>query len=134
MSDLFSSPKTVEQVFTGAFRMEKVREMNFMPRLRGGLDYVMIKPTNEYLMEGMYLLYEPENGARYLKMAGATGLRSSKLRIWSDKSLQPDLVDRDWFNEHVIGVVVAEVKMVGDHFIDWPITGPVDKSNSGENL
>lgn len=133
MSDLFVSEKSAEQVFSGAFRLEKVREMNFMPRLRGGLDYVMVKPTSEYLMEGMYLLYEPENGARYLKMAGATGLRSSTLRIWSDKHTRPDLVERDWFNEHVIGVVVAEVKMVGEHFIDWPIIWPVDKSNSGEN-
>lgn len=121
MNDLFAPRQSAEQIFNDGFRMEMVQESNFEPRLRRG-DFVMIRPVTEYLMEGMYLLYDPEAGTSYLKVVSPTGL-CSKLRLLSDNGARyPDYVEREWFNGRVIGVVIAEIKMVGEHFIDWPVT------------
>lgn len=55
MNDLFAPTPAPEAIYSDKLRIEPVIGDGMSPRLRGGWDYVAVKPVNAYVGEGTYV-------------------------------------------------------------------------------
>lgn len=90
------------------FRVHAVVGDSLEPILRGGRDYVLITPVNAYDGEGLYLI-DTGLGVDIFRVSnvfdGKGGLCLSK----PNKRYHSHMVDRDRFNEVVLGIVAADI-------------------------
>lgn len=108
MNDLFAPAIPAENVLSDRLRVHPVLGDRMCDTLRSGYDYVLIAPVNGYAGEGLYLVF---NGfGPDLFRVSPTGNR--QLRLFGDNK---HYVDHFWtldvFNEHVLGIVVADIKV-----------------------
>lgn len=107
MSMLALFPK----VDPNAFRSDKlfihpVEGDGMAPGLRHDRDCVVVAPTNQYICEGVYLIGDEHWQDLYICMRRMGG------QMWlgrGNKVYQDQLVPMEWFNEHVLGFVVANI-------------------------
>lgn len=114
MNDLFSPPIPAENILSDRFRIHAVTGDGMEPILRGGRDYVIAAPVDAYQGEGIYLL---DIGA---------GIDLFRVSPTMDKGLclsrenplyTKHIVDRDKFNERVMGIVVADIRTRDERFL-----------------
>lgn len=114
MNDLFDPSIPAESVLSSRFRVHAVKGDAMEPTLRGGWDYVLAAPVDAYQGEGIYLL---DIGA---------GIDLFRVSITLDQGLclsrenpryAKHIVDREKFNELVMGIVVADIRTRDDRFL-----------------
>lgn len=95
------------------FASSKIRIMSvdtdaMEPTLSRG-DCVVVLPVTEHDQDGVYVV-EPRPGV--ITVVRTTYCFGGQLRIIRDNHLYSEqLVDADWFNERVVGLVVADIKV-----------------------
>lgn len=97
----------------GAFRDDRIRIHPVRGETVRGLipnrDCVVVVPTEQYICEGIYLIEENgwEGLARCERLFGGAG------KVWVKRELpcgdREDILPAEWFEEHVIGFVVANI-------------------------
>ncbi|WP_234892303.1 hypothetical protein [Sinorhizobium medicae] len=116
MHDLFSPNLPPEGLLTGRFRIHAVKSDTMEPALRGGRDYALLAPVTAYQGEGIYLLddglaldlYRVTNT---LEKGGALSLSRENPRYGTKT------IDREEFNERVVGIVVADIRVRSERFL-----------------
>lgn len=80
------------------------------PTLRGGWDYVIVWPTTKFLGDALYVMEDEAGGPTVWQGQWAPeGVRlSAHNPAYSGSN---ETVPREWFNDHVLGVVVADLKV-----------------------
>lgn len=114
MNDLFAPPIPAGNVLSDRLRVHPIMGDAMEPTLRGNRDYALIAPVHAYQGEGIYLLDNGVGGDLYRVTDVLTGLCVSKDNpLYSHKVV----VDRDRFNEEVLGIVVADIKPRDERFL-----------------
>ncbi|WGD31875.1 hypothetical protein AncyloWKF20_08665 [Ancylobacter sp. WKF20] len=81
------------------------------PTLRGGWDYVLVRACTQYEGEGIYLVGN-SFGSWDLRRASNVLAGKGQIRLTVDNRHYGErLVSADWFDENVLAVVVADVKI-----------------------
>lgn len=96
-----------------AFRSDRIRIHPVQAQTVNGLtpsrDCVVVVPTERYICEGVYLI--AENG--WEGLARCERLFGGKGEVWIKRelpcSVTEDIMPAEWFAEHVIGFVVANI-------------------------
>ncbi|MFD2235932.1 S24 family peptidase [Aureimonas populi] len=111
-------------------RLEPVRGDGMEPTLRGGRDFVLIKPTHTYEGEAIYLIDLDGDGEhvglrRCDRMLGRSN--GGAIRLMLDNPVYgrsgPTVVSREVFDGAVLGIVVADVKVRADHVLHDVLEG-----------
>ncbi len=114
MIDFFAPAVPAENVLSDRFRVHSVSGDAMEPTLRGNRDYALIAPIHAYQGEGIYLIENGVGGDLYRVTDVLTGLCVSKDNpLYSHKIV----IDRDRFNEEVLGIVVADIKPRDERFL-----------------
>lgn len=101
------------EVDAGAFRSDRIRIHPVQAQTVKGLtpnrDCVIVVPTERYICEGVYLIAENgwEGLARCERLFGSGGKVCVKREL--PCSVTEDIMPAEWFAEHVIGFVVANI-------------------------
>lgn len=106
-------PKGSLQVVSASMRLNPTR---WSRPLRGGRDYALLAPVTAYQGEGIYLLddglaldlYRVTNT---LEKGGALSLSRENPRYGTKT------IDREEFNERVVGIVVADIRVRSERFL-----------------
>lgn len=119
MNDLFAPPVKSEAIYSDALRIEPVIGDSMSPRLRGGFDFVLVKPTDHYLGEGTYV-WSDGFGPALINVQFTGG---GKVRLFYENRVYTEtIMDRDEFEECILAIVVADIK-VRDHRFLTKATG-----------
>ncbi|ASQ03627.1 hypothetical protein GHK38_03700 [Sinorhizobium meliloti] len=119
MHDLFNPRIPPENLMSGRFRVHAVKSDTMEPVLRGGRDYALLAPVTAYQGEGIYLvddglsldLYRVSNT---LEKGGALCLSRENPRYGART------IGREEFNDRVVGIVVADIKVRCERFLAKP--------------
>lgn len=113
MSDFFAPAIPAERILSKALRVHMVDGDGMAPELRGGRDYALIAPVQSYRGEGLYLI-EVYGGATLYRVQNILG---GQLRLSMDNPVYTAsfTVTREQFEETVLGIVVADIKVRDDH-------------------
>ncbi|MBM7044074.1 hypothetical protein [Rhizobium lusitanum] len=113
MSDLFASSIAPEKVLSTKHRVHPVAGDSMEPTFRGGLDYALIAPVQCFRGDGVYLIDAGSSIELYRVSATLSGLRLAR-----DNPIYGDnFVARDVFDDHVLGIVVAEIRVYDERFL-----------------
>ena len=112
MMNLIPRPIPPEAYQSSRLRIVLVDSDNMEPTLRKG-DCVMVLPVTQFEYDTIYAI---DRGDGLVIVIRAYQARYGMIRLQRDNELYPrsdrdDLVDLDWFNEHVVGLVVADIKL-----------------------
>lgn len=111
MMDLIPRPIPPEAYQSSRLRIVLVDSDNMEPTLSKG-DCVMVLPVTQFEYDTIYAI---DRGDGLITVIRAYQARYGMIRLQRDNELYPrsdtDLVDLDWFNEHVVGLVVADIKL-----------------------
>lgn len=122
--DLFPLTIPADTMRSTKLRLEPVRGDGMEPTLRGGRDFVLVKPTHTYEGEGIYLVDIDGDGQhiglrRCDRMLGRSN--GGAIRLMLDNPMYhrtgPTIVSREAFDSCVLGIVVADVKTRADHIL-----------------
>ncbi|WAC29249.1 hypothetical protein [Ancylobacter sp. SL191] len=109
--DLFGQAVPTEVLLSPHLRLERVPSDTMEPTLRGGWDYVLVRPCTKYEGEGIYLVGNPFGSWDLRRASNVLGGRE-QIRLTVDNKHYGDrLVSADWFDENVLALVVADVKI-----------------------
>lgn len=85
------------------------------PTIRSWRDYVLVIPTNRFEHDALYHLRVDQFEAIYR----VQGLVGGGLRLMYDNpKYEPYIVDRDWFNRHVVHRICAILKVEDERPIE----------------
>lgn len=108
--DLIPRPIPPEAYQSPRLRIVLVDSDNMQPTLNKG-DCVMVLPITQFEYDTLYAI---DRGDGLITVIRAYQ-EGRAIRLQRDNELYPrsdtDLVDLDWFNEHVVGLVVADIKL-----------------------
>ena len=111
MMDLIPAPIPPETYQSSRLRIVLVDSDNMEPTLNRG-DCVMVLPVTQFEYDTIYAI---DRGDGLITVTRAFQARYGMIRLQRDNELYPrsdtDLVALDWFNEHVVGLVVADIKL-----------------------
>lgn len=108
MNDLFPSKVNESAFRSGRLRTHKVLGDGMSPTLRSNHDFVLIKPVDHYVGEGIYLVGSPLGQDFYRTQ----GIGRGQIRLARDnKHYEDQIVPAAWFDEHVLAIVVADIKV-----------------------
>lgn len=116
MKDLFAPPPAISQETLAARKLSLVPVWGdrMSPTLRGDWDYVLAAPVKTFLYDSLYVveqLGEPfvyrcqSHGADVVSMMNDNPLYGATA---AERARD---VPREWFNEHVLGIVVCDLKV-----------------------
>ncbi|AUX76375.1 hypothetical protein [Sinorhizobium fredii] len=116
MHELFNPNLPPEALLSGRFRIHAVKSDAMEPALRGGRDYALLAPVTAYQGEGTYLIDDGLSLDLYrvtntLEKGGALRLSRENPRYGSKT------IGREDFNERVVGIVVADIKVRNERFL-----------------
>lgn len=115
MHELFHPNSTPENILSGRFRVHAVKSDAMEPSLRGGRDYALLAPVTAYQGEGIYLL---DDGLALDLYRVSNTLENGGLCLSRENPrYRPRTIDRDEFNERVVGIVVADIKVRTERFL-----------------
>lgn len=84
------------------------------PVLRGNRDYVLTAPVDAYNGEGIYLV----DFGLGLELFRVTNMLGKELRLSRENPRYSDhVIDRDMFEERVLGKVVADIRTRDERFL-----------------
>lgn len=90
-------------------RLHEIADDTMTPTLKAG-DVVLVKPAHDYIADGLYLV--GDSAPRFYRVASR--VTSSDLSLMSDNErYAPEVVTREWFREHVLGIAVYLVSQLG---------------------
>lgn len=117
MMNAFVSPTLpAHRIMSNAFRVHPIQGDGMEPTLRGGRDYVLTAPITTYEGEGIYLL-DVGIGIDLFRVTtafdGKGGLHLSR----ENERYQSHEISRERFEETVIGIVVADIRVRDDRFL-----------------
>ncbi len=111
MMDLIPRPIPPEAYQSSRLRIVLVDSDNMEPTLNKG-DCVMVLPVTQFEYDTIYAI---DRGDGLITVIRAYQALGGMIRLQRDNELyqrsDTDLVDLDWFNEHVVGLVVADIKL-----------------------
>jgi hypothetical protein len=116
MNDLFASVISPDQVFSGRFRVHPVTGDEMEPTLRGGRDYVLTTPVTTFEGEGIYLV-DVGFGIELFRVTNTLGPAGELVLSRENPLYRTHRVERHRFNEAVVGIVVADIRMRDDRFL-----------------
>lgn len=116
MQDLFNPGAAPENLMSGRFRVHAVKTDAMEPALRCGRDYALLAPVTSYQGEGIYLIDDGLSLDLYrvsstLEKGGALSLSRENPRYGART------IGREDFNERVVGIVVADIKVRNERFL-----------------
>lgn len=118
MNDFFAPALPIEAINDDRFRMEPVIGPSMEPRLRGGYDFVMVKPIHGYMGEGTYFFSELPGAKQLYKAESVLGSKGREIRLfYENRAYQGHIVSLEWFEENVLGIVVADIKVQDERFL-----------------
>lgn len=89
---------------------EPVRGDRMSPTLEHMQDYVLCRASDHYEGEGVYLLRD-DLGTPVLFRASSAFNAKKEVRLFGDNMYYGDrFVPKSWFDQHVIGIVIADIK------------------------
>lgn len=110
MNELFAPAIPADKVFSDRFRVHPVEGDRMSPTLKPFRDYVLIAPVDHYEGEGIYLVFDGFTPQLY--RVSSTLDRSRPLCLSGDNDRYQDHhFSAEQFNEHVLGIVVADIKV-----------------------
>lgn len=116
MSDFVAPAMPANRIMSNGLRVHPVQGDAMFPLLRGGRDYVLIAPVTSYKGEGIYLL-DVGLGVDLFRVCnvfdGKGGLRLSR----ENPIYQLHDISRERFEEQVVGIVVADIKVRDERFL-----------------
>lgn len=113
MNDLFFPAIPPDTVLCGRFRVHAVTGDGMEPILRGGHDFVLASPVNTYQGEGIYLL-DVGFGIDLFRVSSTLNKELCLSR--ENPRYRSHLYNREKFDERVMGIVVADIKIRNDRF------------------
>lgn len=116
MMDFFTPAIPAENVLSPALRVRMVDGDGLEPGLRGGRDYVLLKPVQVYVGEGIYLVDIGCGEALYR----VQNMLGGQVRIKLDNPIYGDeghIWTREMFEESVLGFVVADIRVRDERFL-----------------
>ncbi|OWV87339.1 hypothetical protein ATY75_03245 [Rhizobium sp. N122] len=115
MNDLFAPAIPAETIMSDRLRIRMVESDGMAPALLPMRDYVLIAPIQSYHGDGIYLidLYGGSTLYRVQNMLGG------QLRLFMDNPLYTGrfTFTREQFEEIVLGIVVADIKVRDERFL-----------------
>jgi signal peptidase I len=112
MDDLFAPPKLTRQDF-GSKRLTVVPVPGsaMEPTLKGGWDYVLAAPTKVFLYDSLYVIDDSATVPLIYRVQKKLG--GGVLLIKDNERYGRDAVEvpMAWFEEHVLGIVVCDLKV-----------------------
>ncbi|WAC27508.1 hypothetical protein [Ancylobacter sp. SL191] len=121
--DLFGSMACSDGLRSSRLRLEMVPSDSMEPTLRSQWDHVLVQPCTAYRGEGLYLLQTPFGGWKLTRASSTLNGKGQLLLYVDNKRYGEHLVSIDWFNENVLGIVVADIK-IRDHRVLQPSGTP----------
>ncbi len=114
MTDMFLPTLHKDAIYSDALRIEPVIGDGMSPRLRSGFDFVLVKPTNTYLGEGTYIWFDGL-GSSLINVQFTGG---KKVRLFYENAVYTEiLMDKEEFEECVLALVVADIKVRDCRFL-----------------
>lgn len=98
------------KVLSDRFRVHPVFGDTMEPTLRGGRDYVLTAPVTSYDGEGVYLV-DAGLGIELFRVTNILGLDGGLLLSRENAIYRSHRMDRDKFNDVVVGKVVADIRI-----------------------
>ncbi|MFT0862288.1 hypothetical protein [Ancylobacter sp. G4_0304] len=117
--DLFGLTGSSDALRSSRLRLEMVPSDTMEPTLRSRWDHVLVQPCTGYEGEGLYLLQDTFGGWKLTRASSTLGGKGQLLLYVDNKHYGEHLVPRDWFDENVVGIVVADIK-IRDHRLLQP--------------
>ena len=78
----------------------------------------MIKPIHQYVGEGTYFFSELSGAKQLYKAESILGSKGKEIRLfYENRAYQGAIVSREWFEENVLGIVVADIKVQDERFL-----------------
>lgn len=113
--DLFTIPRLTREDFASrALSLVPVVGDGFAPDLRSDWDYVLAAPVKGFLYEGIYvveMLGFPCLKRCQRKSTGQIAMMNDNPAYGATPAERTNLVPGDWFAEHVLGIVVCDLKV-----------------------
>jgi signal peptidase I len=107
--DLFAPQTLAREAFASRkLSLVPVRGDGMEPTLRGEWDYVLAAPIAEFIGDALYVVEQMGAACVFRcqsKMNGEVAL------IRDNPAYDTHCVPREWFTEHVLGVVVCDLKV-----------------------
>jgi len=98
------------------FRVHAVIGDSMEPTLRGGRDYALISPVSSYSGEGIYLI-DTRVGVDLFRVTNAFDGKGGLCLSKENERYGSHTIDRERFNETVLGIVVADIKPRDERFL-----------------
>ncbi len=121
MNDLFAAPIPAERVLSPDLRVHMVDSDGFEPQLKGQRDYVLIAPVTEYAGEGIYLIHDGYGPVLYRVQYSLATDKPIRLSLDNPLYRHTERGDHRWsretFNDAVLGIVVADIKVRDERFL-----------------
>jgi hypothetical protein len=109
--DLFPAPKLSRQSFASPrLSVVPVIGEQMEPTLRGWWDYVLAAPVKSFQYDSVYVLDMETGGPALVYRCQRTGRDTIRI-LYEREPGRGDEVPLKWFNEHVLGIVVCDLKV-----------------------
>jgi len=113
--DLFPPPALGREAFASPrLAVVPIKGDAMAPTLRGDWDYVLAAPVKSFLYDSLYVV-DFAGVPTVFRAQGRGPLMISLIRdnerYGSTPAARSDDVPREWFNEHVLGIVVCDLKV-----------------------
>lgn len=116
MNDVTLPRLPAENVLSDRFRVHQVMGDGMEPLLRGGRDYALLAPVTSYEGEGLYLI-DVGHGTDLFRVSttfdGKGGLHLSR----ENPRYSGHDISRERFEELVMGIVVADIRVRDERFL-----------------
>ena len=115
-NDLFAPAPLTRQSFESTrLSIVPVNGDHMLPTLRGGFDYVLAAPTDRFLYDSLYVVEDQWNTPLIYRVQsnghdGVSLIRDNPA-YGDTPAARCDRVTREWFAEHVLGIVVCDLKV-----------------------
>ncbi|UXN74474.1 hypothetical protein N8D56_04855 [Devosia sp. A8/3-2] len=115
MNDLFAPPVLTRETFVSRqLSIVPVRGDGMSPTLRGNWDYVLAAPVKTFAYDSLYVVEQFGQPCVYRCQSmgtGQIGMMNDNEAYGKTPADRMRLVPREWFEEHVLGIVVCDLKV-----------------------
>jgi hypothetical protein len=109
--DLFGQAVPATALLSPQLRLEMVPSDAMEPTLRSQWDHVLVRTSTSYEGEGIYLLQDLFGGRKLARASSVLGGPGHILLHVDNKHYGEHLVPREAFEDNVLAIVVADVKV-----------------------
>ena len=110
--DLFGQTVPTSALLSSQLRLEMVPSDTMEPTLRSRWDHVLVRPCTVYEGEGIYLVSDDFGSWKITRASSTLGGKRGHILLYVDnKRYSERLVTREHFDDNVLAVVVADIKI-----------------------